>query len=322
MSRFQSRWCLEGPPCNTPPVGVCTLVLVAGLVAASCEQGVIVDEAEALTAEAKANYPTALDLHQKIVSRSCAPNAGVCHDTSNYPELSTPAAFIATINSWCNLAIPDPRQGFDACERRGDMLVSGDFRAEVAFVTRTGEDTFELRLRSGPARTAAVAPVRFERDDVVVFDPLPTWGVTVGLVEGNNVVTLRIGIDEPAFTEPFIVDALSGLVQGDANDNGVFGAHEAIVDERGPDAGVARIIAPGNLTRSYLWGRITGTVPGSRMPLANQALSDAEYVAVACFIEGLERVSGGPADIDLTAAINYDACAYARAPEHFAIDTP
>lgn len=286
--------------------------LAAGLVVGllGCPAPVDDDEAAAIKAEAASSYPTPLVLHKKVISRSCAPNAGVCHDTSNYPELSSPAAFAATVNAWCNLAIPDPRQGFDHCERRGDVLISGSFRSEVGFVERIDDDTFRLRLRDPAVRTASVAVVRFEdAANNTILDPLPEWGVTVRLEEGSNSVEVRIGVDEPFFTEPFITAALEGLVQADANDNGTFGA-----DEVGGDQGTDRILAPGTLERSYLWGRITGTVPGTRMPLANQALAEAEYVAMACFIEGL---SG--ADVDLNAPINYDDCAYAKAPERFAI---
>lgn len=286
------------------------LVLALSL---ACPAPVLDDgDAAALKATAQKKFPRVIDMHQKIVARSCAPNTGVCHNTNNYPELSSTSALVQSINGWCNIASPDPTQGFDLCERRGDTLVSGSFRSEIASLARTDDgEGWLVTLRDPAPRTDEIAPVRFENDArETIFEPFPEWGVTIAMVEGDNVLTLSIGIEEPFFTEPFIDEALSGLVEGDANENGVFGA-----DEREDAEGdVATVIAPGSLSRSYLWGRITGTVPGTRMPLANQALSDDEYVAVACFIEGLE--DGVVPDDD--AAIDYDGCEFARKPIAYA----
>ncbi len=272
-----------------------------------------VDEAAALKKSAQTKFPRVVDMHQKIVARSCAPNTGVCHNTNNYPELSSTSAFVQSVNAWCNVASPDPTQGFDLCERHGDVLVSGSFRSEIASTRRSDDgEGWRITLRDPAPRTDDIAPVRFEdKDRGTVFEPFAEWGVTVGMVEGDTVVVVSIAVEEPFFTEPFIDEALSGLIQGDANDNGVFGADANDDDD---DDDVARVIAPGSLTRSYLWGRITGTVPGTRMPLANQALADDEYVAVACFIEGLAD-NAAPDD---DAAIDYDGCDFANAPIKYA----
>ncbi len=289
-------------------IGAASAVVVVFVGGGCVDEGADADAA--LVAEAAAQYPTALDIH-KLMSRSCAPNAGVCHNTSNYPDLSTPASVTSTLNAWCNLAIPEPTQGFDHCERRGDVLVSGTFRSEVAYVEQRDEDHYAVGLRTPAPRSANVAVVRFESaDGALVFDPFSTWGVTVALVEGARELIISVGVDEPAFTEPFIRASLLGLVQGDANRNDVFGA-----DVTGGDDDAARVIAPGSLERSYLWGRVTGTVPGSRMPLANAPLTEPEYVALACFIEGLpdDGVVGTDDPID------YAGCAYAKAPERFAV---
>ena len=289
------------------------LVLLCGGVVVGCAAPVDDDDVAALREQARAKFPRVIDMHQKIVARSCAPNTGVCHNTNNYPELSSTAALVQSIDAWCNVAAPDPTQGFDACERRGDVLVSGPFHSEIAALVRHDDGKgWTVTLRDAAPRTDDVAPVRF--DDAggdSVFVPLPEWGVTVAMVEGDNVVEVSIAVDEPFFTEPFIDEAIGGLVEGDPNGNGVFGAD---VNDEDDDEGVARVIAPGSLTRSYLWGRVTGTVPGTRMPLANQALSNDEYVAVACFIEGLDR-GAGVLDDDV---IDYDGCAFAADPVRYA----
>ena len=294
------------------------LLAVVVVVVVGCPAPVVsdVNQAAQLTATAKAKFPRVVDLHQKIVARSCAPNTGVCHNTNNYPELATPASFLASINAWCTLASPDPAQGFDLCERPGDRLVSGRFSAEVAHTERQPDGSWLITLREPAPRDDNIAPVRFESAvDELVFEPSPDWGVTIAMVEGSTEVSLTIAIEEPFFTEPYIDEALSALVQGDQNKNGLFGA-EDVVDGVAEARASATVIAPRSLERSYLWGRVTGTVPGSRMPLANQALSDDEYLALACFIEGLPIDGTLPATDDL---IDYDACAFAKTPTLFAL---
>ena len=294
-----------------------TALVLASIFASGCPAPVVTDvnQARELTATAKSKFPRVVDLHQKIVARSCAPNTGVCHNTNNYPELATPASFLASINAWCNLASPDPAQGFDLCERHGDVLISGSFSAEIGHTQRQPDGSWKITLREPAPRDDDIAPVRFESvDDDLVFEPSFDWGVTIAMVEGDPEVLLTIAIDEPFFTEPYIDEAIAGLVQGDQNGNGLFGADD--VDDGVTEARTANVITPGSLTASYLWGRVTGTVPGSRMPLANQALSDDEYLALACFIEGLPSDGSLP---DTDDAIDYDACAFAKQPTLFAI---
>jgi hypothetical protein len=88
---------------------------------------------------------------------------------------------------------------------------------------------------------------------------------------------------------------------GDPNGNGRFGSAEPWV-----------LIAPGHPLQSYLVGRITGTVPGTRMPLANERLTDAEYVAIFCWIETLDD-SPQPTD-----PIDYENCQFAHDPISYA----
>ena len=67
---------------------------------------------------------------------------------------------------------------------------------------------------------------------------------------------------------------------------------------------------------------MTETVPGFRMPLANQPLSFDEYIALACWIQGLPP-EAGPAAADRAgdAPIDYDACAFAADPIDYAQPT-
>jgi hypothetical protein len=268
-----------------------------------------------LAKEAQASYPRIIDMHQKIVGRSCAPNAGVCHNTSNYPDLQSTGALIAAIGAWCNIAIPDPTMGFDRCERVGDVLVVADTLAtEIAWVDRLGLNQWRFGTRDAAPVEIVDGAVYFFADmafEDPVLLPAEEWLVSVDMSLGSHEAIVSIdGLADNPFIADFVDTALLSIIPGDPNRNGSFGADDSDIEQR------ATVIAAGSLEMSYLWGRITGTVPGSRMPLANQALTEAEYVAVACFIEGLaDHPNPRPED-----AIDYAGCAYAEEPGAFAIE--
>ena len=58
---------------------------------------------------------------------------------------------------------------------------------------------------------------------------------------------------------------------------------------------------------SYLLQRTLGTVRGTRMPLANEPLNDAEYLALYCWIESLADNDAA----DAALPIDYAGCAKA-----------
>lgn len=286
------------------------LVLVA---VAACGPVVVPEPPEgseepAMVAEARAKYPRFVDVQTYIVGRSCAPNAGVCHNTNNYPDLHTPGNTLSQVSAFCNVEIPDPLQGWDHCERPGDLLYAGDFSTEIAWAERLAPYRWRVGLKDAPDADLEERPQLYTHDDEVVLEPLPEWGVVLTVPGGALEGELVIGSEQP-FIADFVESAIASLIGGDPNRNGVFG---------GTDPNVPRgaLVAPGKLDRSYLWGRITGTVPGSRMPLANEPLSDAEYVAVACWIEGLPDDGSARAEDE----IDYDACEFAKAPVAYAVD--
>src|SRR5687767_8936049 len=81
------------------------------------------DPAAELIEEAKQEFPTYLDLHEKVVTRTCSPNGGVCHNEKEYPDLHTPQTMLSMLGAPCNLAEADPLNLFDGCEPPGDELV-------------------------------------------------------------------------------------------------------------------------------------------------------------------------------------------------------
>jgi hypothetical protein len=272
----------------------------------------------AVVSEARSLFPRTVEMHQRIVARSCAPNTGVCHNTSNYPDLSTAGSLLQAVGSWCNLELPDPTQGYDPCERRGDLLlVEGIFASEIAWVEREALNRWRFGLRDPAPRAVVDTNVYFyeELPSAPVLLPAPDWIVRANAAAGAREILVTVeGVAQDPFVENYIDEVLASVIPGDPNRNGVFGAELLASDEEG-----ARVLAPGHIARSYLWGRITGTVPGTRMPLANEDLSDAEYVAIACFIETLGKVQERGALPSPSDDIDYDGCAFARAPVSYSL---
>jgi hypothetical protein len=257
--------------------------------------------------EAKESFPTYLDLHQKVITRTCTPNQGVCHNQKEYPDLHTPETMLAMLGSPCNLAEADPLNLFDGCEPAGDVLrfttgANLAFTAEVAFVELVEDPggaitSADVHLRAavpGAMSNPMVAEsIAFDRDTDAGMLTVGAIESAASWVAGAKIVTIA---DWAALSD----DAKSLLEVdvegGDPNRNGEFGASEDPY----------RLILPGDPWKSYLLQRLQGNVPGSPMPLANQPLSSAEVLAIACWIEG----AGATGD-DPYAEIDYDGCDYA-----------
>jgi hypothetical protein len=251
-------------------------------------------------------YPRVFELQTQVIQKTCSPNPGVCHNDNNYPNLRTPGTFLQLVRAPCNVEIPDPTLGWDRCERAGDVVRVGLFSSEVAYKERLGPGQWRLHLRAPAPRTVTAAPRIESSSGEVVLQPVPEWNVELALVEGMAVAELRLAPADQ-YVAALLDTALRGLVEGDPNRNGVFGAEAGEVP--------AALVAPGSLERSYLWGRIVGTVPGTRMPVANAPLDDAAYAAIACYIEQAEAIGD-----DVEAPIDYARCRYAQAPLDPALD--
>ncbi len=257
--------------------------------------------------EARANFPRFLDLQKNVLSSTCSPNPNVCHNSSNYPNLETAGNTLAYVEAPCNVELPDRTQGWDACERRADIVKAGAFVTQIAYVETVGPKTWKLGLRDAPSSTASEQPRFEDAEGNVVFNPPEEWGVSIALVTGTAEAVVTLGADDE-FVPPLVAPVMKSLIGGNPNGNEFWGAEEA-----GLEAGA--LIYPGSPERSYLWGRITATVPGSRMPLANAPLTNAAYVAIACWIEGL----AGDESPSATDRIDYDDCAFAESPIDYAV---
>lgn len=249
--------------------------------------------------QAQAELPDALTLHARVVARTCAPNGGVCHNTKEYPDLHTPGNFVTAVSLPCNMDMADePENVFDGCEPHGDVIESGTFATRLAWIgaeyydEETGNFGRPVRLAEPAPKTFNADNVRFKRGGDVLLSADGVFYVEEGETAGW--LLNLYNLDYPSYL------ILQTVVGGDPNGNGVFGAEDGWA-----------LITPGQLDKSYLWARVTGTVPGTRMPLGNQPLSNPEYVAIACWIETLGRSA------QVTETIDYDACWYARAPTDY-----
>ncbi|HRE90308.1 MAG TPA: hypothetical protein PK095_14335 [Myxococcota bacterium] len=289
-----------------------------------------------IVSEAQSRFPTALDLHAKVIRRSCSPNDGVCHNTKEYPDLHTAANFLAAVEAPCNVQAGTREAIFDRCERPGDRFqlatdaVDG-VPIEIGQIHLVPGEKPEYSKESPPTSSSPglhvvlADPIRTDRAEIwsggrfirtFVEDGLvrdiayQTYSTRWWVLEGGT----RLVGEVNTWQQDEVTRLMDvGVVEGDPNMNGVFGAR--IGD---PIA----LMVPGSPEESYLIGRLRGTlegedVPGTLMPLANQPLSNAEMLALFCFIEGL---SDTPSRLDVP--IDYVACTYSRDPTNLDVYGP
>lgn len=280
--------------------------------------------------EAQARFPTGLDLHVKVIMRTCSPTEGVCHNTKEYPDLHTAANFLAAIDAPCNVQSGTREGIFDRCERPGDRfelpsdgVSSGPI--EIGVLEYVPGERPDFTENNPPKPTSPGLHIRLA--DPIATDRRELWTDgrfirtfvdAAGLVQdiayfsfGTHWWILEGGTEIVGEVNDYQTDAVTslldvGVVEGDANGNGIYGARA--------DDPIAMIV-PGDPETSYLIARVRGImegsdVPGTRMPLANQPLSTAEMLALFCFVEGLP--GGAPSRLD--GAIDYRGCSYSADP--------
>jgi len=278
--------------------------------------------------EAQTKFRTGIDLHQKVIWRTCTPNGGVCHNSAEFPDLRTPANFVASFGQNCNVQYGEHQSVYDRCERPGDRfkLSGGGINTkqiEIGWLEGIPGDRFEgegLPPDDAPGlhihladplpgeQTIVNSTAQFERtfinDDKVEdftfaeystrWYILPSRRHLIGEVRNNQ--------------QDQVQELLSvGVVEGDPNRNGIFGARQQ------PPV---HLLEPGDPEQSYLIARLRGVmlgedIPGSRMPLANPPLTIAEMLALFCLVEGFPTNSS---DADLARAIDYAGCSYSDDP--------
>lgn len=272
---------------------------------AGCGRGdVNVQTEEDYVTQARQDYPRFIDLQVDLFQNTCSPNPGVCHQTNNYPDLQTSGSLLSLVNAPCNVEIPDATQGWDGCELPADTLSVGGLTTRVSWIEPVGMFGWLLELEdAAPTSNVYSTFTVTDAAGALVFQPPSGFPLILTTTQGSNQVTLDVLAAEGIGIVQPVIDTIVG---GDANKNGIYGADD-------PSVVAGALLVPGDLEASYLWGRITGTVPGTRMPLANGPVVNPQYVALACWIEGL--TPGATAND----AIDYDACAFAAHPEDLEI---
>jgi len=276
--------------------------------------------------DAQTRYATGLDLHRKFVMRTCGPNNGVCHNQKEYPNLHTAGAFAAAIGAPCNVQPGSWQAVFDRCERPGDrfrMKDRGGADVQIAWI-----EHIVGAPPSGDTRTMDGPGLHVRLQSPLPGDYRSHWGAGLFL---RNFVNAAGEIQELSFANfngrwtvlgdrthlvadvnDWQVDALqsllqTGIVQGDMNRNGVFGAQLG---------NTIAMLTPGKPEESYLIARMRGhmqgvEVPGSRMPLANQPPNVTDLLALFCFVE--QQPAGAVAP-DISGPIDYANCSYISDP--------
>lgn len=295
------------------------------------------DGADPIVLEAQARFPTGLDLHVKVIARTCSPTEGVCHNNKEYPDLHTAANFLGTIEAPCNIQAGTREGIFDRCERPGDRFeLASDAVAsgpiEIGHLRYVPGDKPDYSERSPPGATSPglhvtlAEPIATDRRELWTEGRfIRTFVNDAGLVQdiayqsfGTRWWVISDGTELVGEVNEWQADAITrlldvGVVEGDPNMNGVYGARVG-----DPVA----MIVPGDPETSYLVARVRGLmegaeVPGTRMPLANQPLSTSEMLALFCFIEGLP--GGAPARLD--GAIDFRDCSYSADPSRLDLYT-
>jgi hypothetical protein len=236
-----------------------------------------------------AEYPTYRALHEAIVTPTCGPRGGVCHNSKQFPDLHTPENMLAVIGARCNQLTENPAQVSDQCEPPGDLLVL-DGGADAGVRTRIGFVTVDPASPPQWVRLTTHDPIAHDGSALgfsIVRDATPTAPLTIkypallSTQAGESVVTISnlplLGPGMRAFlTTPYMPGLDAEVQLGDPNQNGTFGY----------DMGQA-LIKPGAPAKSFLVQRILGTVP-PRMPLANGDLTSDQIYALQCWIQQLD----------------------------------
>jgi hypothetical protein len=288
--------------------------------------------ADEVVLQAQQRFPTGLDLHKKVIWRTCTPNGGVCHNTKEYPDLHTPANFAAAFSAPCNVQSGEFGAVYDGCERPGDRVRFDGYGFEAREIEVGWVESIPGEAQDyGDGEPPPDAPGLH----IYLAEPMPTvddqrraYGTMsfvrtfvngAGEVQESAYARYRSGwwllgdgthllasVEE--YQAEDVQDLLAtGIVMGDANRNGVFGSHD------GPPVSM---LEPGDPVGSYLIARMRGemhgeAVPGSRMPLANPPLTIDEMLALFCLVEGFPE--GGDGAI-LSGPIDYNACSFSQNP--------
>jgi hypothetical protein len=258
-------------------------LVVVALACAACSSG-------QPKAEVIEPYATFRELHELVVTPTCGPRGGVCHNSKQFPDLHTPENMLAAVGQRCNQLTDDPLAIVDECEEQGDLLVIHG-GPDAGLRTRIGYVTVDSAMPPAFIELTTRDPIPHDGSALVfgiVRDSDPTHPIEVpfpavlATTAGQRKVTVALGKTAPlspsarAFLTNAYVPGNADQVQlGDPNRNGTFGFELGFL-----------LIKPGDVSKSFLVQRITGAIP-PRMPLANGDLTSEQIYALQCWITQL-----------------------------------
>jgi len=213
---------------------------------------------------ARARFVTTTDLMRYVIAPGCAAERNECHNSEDFPDLSTEGNLWNLVGLACNQGLGERTEVEGLCEARGDELRIEDgpnagFTAVVgAIITMTDADGdfdhYEIYLdRPVPAGQS-------DGDFVFLRDGAPIAGLGGGRSLEADAAAPRVRI-----TDPDDVPDPGAVHQGDENLDGVFGE------------GDGALVTPGAARDSYLVRRFLGHgTDRVRMPLGTSADNPTE----------------------------------------------
>ncbi|HVI04099.1 MAG TPA: hypothetical protein VM869_35650 [Enhygromyxa sp.] len=279
---------------------------------------------DAIVLDAQSKYRTGIEFHQKVIWRTCTPNGGVCHNSKEFPDLRTPANFVAAFGQNCNVQYGEYQSVYDRCERPGDRFkLDGTGQIEVGWIESIPGPFFEgegLPPADSPGLHIHLAdPMPGDQTEVYSTGSFERTFINDGKVEDFTFAeysTLWYILPDRRHligeVRDYQIDQVQelvsvGIIEGDPNRNDTFGARE-----NDP----VHLLEPGSPETSYLIARLRGEmagelIPGSRMPLANAPFTIEEMLALFCLVEGFPEDG---TETDLERGIDYKNCSYSEDP--------
>lgn len=251
-------------------------------------------------AAAQARFATTTELMRYIVAPGCAAEVNECHNSEDFPDLSSEGNLWNLVNLGCNQNLGDRKGVEDHCEALGDELRI-DSGANQGFTARVGSiaiitnasgafSYYEVKLDKAPTAAQTGGSFSFLRGGTKLA-PLG-GGTSLEALAGQKAVRVRNAAHIPAPT---------AVLQGDENQNGVFGT------------GDGAIVKPGDAARSYLVLRLLAQSARPRMPLGanadqpteiNRPLTQNEMYVLMSWINCMQPGDGAYSPIRYDCAAN------------------
>ncbi|MBK7859796.1 MAG: hypothetical protein IPJ65_14475 [Archangiaceae bacterium] len=215
-------------------------------------------------ATAEARFATTTELMRYVVSPGCAAERNECHHTEDFPDLSTEGNLWNLVGQPCNQGLGDRKTVEDFCEALGDELridsgASAGFTARIGSITQVATASgafsyYEVRLDQAPAASQTGGAFSIVRGGQKL--QALGGGASAELQAGQKWVRVRNANHLPS---------PAAVLQGDENQNGVFGA------------GAGLMVKPGDAPGSYVVRRLLGKETARvRMPLGANADQQTE----------------------------------------------